>query len=245
MTEFIISFLITTMQIQNEQSRAVRLMKANGLLFCDLSDFTTYLNDIDSKSLTHFGAAYATMVNKMLELGRRNRKMYLANRMGDGFIWFDFNTNSSSLAMLDFAKNLLAPLVNAFLKSVKIIANREGLAGLKLSLLPGEFEYVEARLDPRVLGELSISRIDFLSPQINLAARINGLPESHNFFALVNEEFVSRLKRSRPEELTNIVALGPQKLKGLNEQVPVWGYLKQFNEQLSKKNAQTGLADLP
>ena len=200
------------------------MMQAHGILFCDLSDFTTYLNKIDNQSLLHFGAAYATMVNRMLELGRQNRKMYLANRMGDGFLWFDFHTNPASMAMLDFATKQLTPLVESFIKSAKIISDRAGLAGMKLSILPGDFKYVEARLDPGALGALSISRVDFLSPQINLAARINSLPASSDYFALVNREFVERVKLWRPAMVNRLVPLGPQNLKGIDEKVEVWGY---------------------
>lgn len=201
-----------------------KLTEAEGLLFCDLSDFTIYLNHLSQGELTLFAEVYEGFLKKLMELRFTWKGKYLANRMGDGFIWFDFHQDEEGLSLLDFTEQGLLPLAEAFTKSVKVLSDRPGLRGVRLTLLCGTLPYAEVRIDDKTAGRTSTSRIDFLSPEINRAARINGLPESEDFLLLGNEEFQRRLTRARPEAASRLVDLGQRQLKGLEKAVKVWGY---------------------
>jgi len=201
-----------------------KLTEAQGLLFCDLSDFTIYLNHLEQGELALFAEVYEGFLKKMMELRYAWKGKYLANRMGDGFLWLDFNPGSDGLSLLDFAEQAVAPLAEAFIKSVKVLCDRPGLRGIRQTILCGAIPYAEVRLDDRLAGRQSTSRIDFLSPEINRAARINSLKESEDFLVLGNEEFGKRLRVDRPTSAPALVDLGKRQLKGLEKAAQVWGY---------------------
>lgn len=201
-----------------------KLTEAEGLLFCDLSDFTIYLNHLNHGELSLFAEVYEGFLKKMMELRHRWKGKYLANRMGDGFLWLDFDQGSDGLSLLDFSEQALAPLADAFMKSVKVLCDRPGLRGIRQTILCGSIPYAEVRIDERTAGKASTSRIDFLSPEINRAARINGLKESEDFLVLGNEAFGDRLMRHRPEASGQLMDLGRRHLKGLEKAARVWGY---------------------
>lgn len=201
-----------------------KLTEAQGLLFCDLSDFTIYLNHLEDGELAYFAEVYEGFLKKMMELRFTWKGKYLANRMGDGFIWLDFNQGADGLSLLDFSQQALTPLAEAFMKSVKVLCDRPGLRGLRQTILCGTIPYAEVRIDDRTAGRTSTSRIDFLSPEINRAARINNLKESEDFLLLGNETFGELVSRHRPGNVGELVDLGRRQLKGLEKAARVWGY---------------------
>jgi hypothetical protein len=200
-----------------------KLLEAEGLLFCDLSDFTVYLNHLDEGELRNFAEVYEGFLRKMMELRYTWTGKYLANRMGDGFIWLDFNPGTDGLSLLDFSEQALGPLVEAFTKSVKVLCDRPGLRGVRQTLVCGTIPYAEVRIDDKTVGKQSTSRIDFLSPEINRAARINSLKESEDFRILGNGTFGNRLQDHRPERAAGLIDLGLRQLKGLEKAARVWG----------------------
>lgn len=201
-----------------------KLTEAQGLLFCDLSDFTIYLNHLNEGELTFFAEVYEGFLEKMMALRYVWKGKYLANRMGDGFIWLDFSPGDDGLSLLDFSEQALGPLADAFLKSVKVLCDRPGLRGIRQTILCGTIPYAEVRLADRLVGRQSTSRIDFLSPEINRAARITGLKESEDFRLLGNAEFGDRLRNHRPDLAKGLVDLGLRQLKGLEKAARVWGF---------------------
>jgi class 3 adenylate cyclase len=199
------------------------MREAQGLLFCDLSDYTVYLNQLEDQQLLWFAEVYEGLLKKLMELRYRHPGKYLANRMGDGFIWLDFAENDP-LGLLDFTMEAVDPVIQAFIKTVKVLADGPGLRGARYTLLPGLVVYAEARIDKETAGRTSTSRIDFLSPRINLAARITALPESADFFALGDQAFRDCLAAGRPEAAAGLIDLGHRALKGLAQAPRVWGW---------------------
>lgn len=203
-----------------------RLMQAQAVVVCDLSGFTEFFNSLDPQEMVRFGEIYEGFLQIFITPQKEGfSQKYLANRMGDGFLWLDFLEDGGRSALTRFVKGFLEPKCVALIKSVKVaVAEKPGLRGVRIAVVTGPFAYLETRLEDKVVGQKSISRLDFLAKEINMASRILNLSEAEDFLFLCEGAFYEQRLAADPEEARHFRPLGWRKLKGLDKAVRIYGY---------------------